>query len=234
MAKRTALHKQSGSRKYRQTRSIIESSPEPYIAQSMGETEVRSNTSRKPNITVGILLVGLILVGLFVVRRGYIVSAIVNGRPIFSWQLMSVLQHRYGTQTLDGMITERLISDAVTKAHITLSQTDVDAREKEIVNSLGGGVRLEDLLTYQGISKEDFDSQVKTQLSVERLLGKDIQFSGGDIDNFLSTSSGLLTATEPAALRDEAQKFLTQQEIGKRIQPWFTQLKQSAKIIKFP
>ena len=35
-----------------------------------------------------------------------LVAAVVDGRPVWSWELNSVMADRYGKQTLEGMISE--------------------------------------------------------------------------------------------------------------------------------
>ena len=76
---------------------------------------------------------------------------------------------RYGTQTLESMISERLIAEAAAKGGVVISQKDIDAKTQNLVSSLGPNVSLEDILKYQGMTKSDFEDQVKLQLTVDAL-----------------------------------------------------------------
>ncbi len=180
---------------------------------------------------LGILAVGL--VGLLWLNKSWILAAVVDGKPIFRWDLNRVMTSRFGEQTLEGMISEVLIDNAAAEAGVTVTSEEVTAREEQIVQSLGADVTIDELLQYQGMSKEDFDKQIRTQLLVEKILGKDISISEEDVANFIATNSAQLVATEEAAMREEARQVLLDTEIGKRVQQWFGDLKENATIMRY-
>ncbi len=183
------------------------------------------------SLIIGILV--LLLIGLFLTNKGLLVAAVVNGKPIFRWDLTRTLTSRFGQQTIESMINERLIADAAKKAGVSVSQGEVDAKEQDIVKGLGENVKLEDLLKYQGMTKSDFDSQIRLQMTVQKILGKDIVLSDADIDNFIATNRAVLRATDPGKLKDEARQAILDKKIGEKIQPWFLELKQKANVLKF-
>lgn len=175
----------------------------------------------------------VLLVILAAVNKGLIVAAMVDGKPIFSWQLNSTLRTRYGQQTLEGMIGESLIQSEAKKTGINVSAEDIDAKQKEILSSLGAEVSLEDFLKFQGLSEEDFNQQLIIQLTVERLLTKDLVVTDSDVDNYIATSGATLTATEPAQLREEAKRAIISNQVSERLQPWFLELRQKSNVMKF-
>lgn len=181
-------------------------------------------------------MLGLMAIALLILvsaNKGLIVAAIVDGRPIFSWQLNSTLRTRYGQQTLEGMIGEVLIQKEAQKAGVTVSADDLKGKQKEILSSLGTEVSLEDFLKFQGMTETDFNQQLKMQLTVERLLTKNMNVSEADIDNFIATNSATLMATEPAKLREEAKKAIMNNEVSEKLQPWFLELRQKSTVMKF-
>lgn len=178
-----------------------------------------------------ILIVGLSL--LFLTNKGMLIAAVVDGRPIFRWQLNKVLVNRFGKQILENMVSEQLVANEARKAGVSVSKTDVLQKEQEIVKGLGSNVNLEDLLKFQGMTQVDFDNQVRVQLTVEKVLGKDISITEPDIDNFIATNRALLVATEQAELKAEARQAIMSQKIGEKLQPWFNELKDKAKILRF-
>ena len=181
---------------------------------------------------LGIIVV-LIVLGYFGVRKGMFVAAVVNGRPIFRWELTNSLVSRFGKQTLEGMISEALIVGAARKSGVTISSQEVDGKVVEVVKGLGENVKLEEVLQFQGMTKTDFESQIRLQLTVEKLLGKDIEITESDIDAFIATNRATLAATEPAALRQEARNTILGTKISEKIQPWFLEIKEKAKILRF-
>ena len=199
------------------------------------ETTSLEMTKKKTRIPWkwALLVLAALLGILFVANKGWVVAALVDGQPIFSWQLNSTLQTRYGQQTLEGMIGEVLIQKEAQKSGIAVSADDLKAKQKEILSSLGTEVSLEDFLKFQGLTEEDFNQQLKMQLTVERLLTKNMVVNDEDIDNFIATNSATLIATEPAALREEAKKAIINNEVSEKLQPWFLELRQKSNVMKF-
>lgn len=193
---------------------------------------VRGVTKKRLFRIVPILLVVALLV-LLGVNKGMFVASLVNGKPIFTWQLHSVLRSRFGQQTLEGMIGEMLIKDEARKAGLIISKDDVTAKEKEIVASLGANVSLDELLQFQGLSKSDFEKQVMLQLTVEKLLSKDLVISEADIDAYIATQAATLVATDPASMRVEARQAMVASSVAEKLQGWFAELRQKAKVLRF-
>lgn len=188
---------------------------------------------RFPLTKVALIVVVLGLVAIFVSNKGLLVAAVVNGRPIFRWQLTSVMTSRFGQQTLDSMISQALIDEQARKAGITIAQADIAKKESDLVQSLGGNVSLDDVLKYQGMTKADFEDQLRLQLTVEKLLGKDITITDADVDGYIATNGSALTATTEAGLREEAKQALFSQQINDKLQTWFSEVKTKAKILRF-
>lgn len=186
-----------------------------------------------PLTKVALIIVVLGLIAIFVSNKGLLVAAIVNGRPIFRWQLTRVLTSRFGSQTLESMISQALIDAEAKKAGITVSQTDIAKKESDLVNSLGGDVSLDDILKYQGMTKADFEDQLRLQLTVEKLLGKDITITDADIDTYIATNESTLTATSEAGLKEEAKQAIFSQQVNEKLQTWFSEVRTKAKILRF-
>ncbi len=204
--------------------SKVVSQPDIYPQQ-------RSGLKKPYIIALGVLIVGLVV--LLLTNKGLLVAAVVNGKPIFRWDLNKVLISRFGKQTLEGIISETLIADASKQSGVVVSQQDIDSKVGEIMKGLGGNVKLEDLLAYQGMTKADFETQIRMQLTVRKVLGKDITITENDIDNYIATSRALLVATDPGELRKEAQNAIMDAKVGEKLQTWFSDLKEKAKILRF-
>lgn len=200
-----------------------------YVQPSMSSQDVKSPSPMR----WGMLIVGLLFIaGIYAASKGYIVAAVVNGSPVFRWDVTRMLTARYGQQTLESIISEKLIADTAKKEGVTITQKDIDAKTSEVVKSLGPNVKLDDLLKYQGMNKSDFEHQIAIQLTVERILGKGVTVSDAELDEFISVNKDSMLATDEAALKGEAREALMSQKINEKIQPWFAKLKESAKIVK--
>lgn len=186
-----------------------------------------------PRVKKLVLLLLVLLVGFFLVKRGYVVAAMVNSQPIFRWDLNSQLATRFGQQTLESMITEKLIADAAVKKGIVVGQADVDAKVASITATLGPNVNLEQLLQYQGMTRADFEHQIRLQLMVEKVLGKDVTVEESEITTFVQNNRETMTATDEASIREEARANLVSQKTSEKMQPWLMELRDKATIVKF-
>jgi hypothetical protein len=182
---------------------------------------------------IAIVVVVLGLVAIFVSNKGLLVAAVVNGRPIFRWQLNSVLVSRYGAQTLDSMVSQALINEEAGKAGVTIAAADIAKKESNLLASLGGNVTIDEVLQYQGMTKADFEDQLRLQLTVEKLLGKDITITDDDIAAYIASNASTLTATTEAGLKEEAKQAIFSQEINSKLQTWFSGIKTKASILRF-
>ncbi len=230
-AKKTAVKKTATKRTKTsaQMHEIVDFSPENSYQAS---TDAFPKAPPSP-MKWGVLIVGLLLVvGVYAGSKGYIVAATVNGVPVFRWDIVSVMTARYGQQTLESMISEKLIADAAKKQGVVISQKDIDAKTNEVVKSLGPNVKLEDLLKYQGMNKSDFEHQISLQLTVEKILGKDVAVTDSEVEEFISKNKETMVATEGAAMNGEAREALMSQKINEKIQPWFAKLKETAKVVR--
>ena len=173
------------------------------------------------------------LVALFLTNKSLLVAGIVNGKPIFRWELTKVLTSRFGQQTLEQIISERLIADAASKEGVTVTQEEINGKVGEITAGLGANTNLDELLSMQGMSRSEFESQVRLQLLIRNLLGRDINITEADIDNYIATSGALLASTETAKLREEAKQAIFDSKVGEKLQVWFEELRQKASIQRF-
>ncbi|EKD68033.1 MAG: PpiC-type peptidyl-prolyl cis-trans isomerase [uncultured bacterium] len=179
------------------------------------------------------LILGIVILFLVALNRGWIVSAIVNGKPIFRWTVNSTLMSRFGKQTLENMITETLIANEAKKENIVITQKEIDAKEQEVLKSFGGNVTLDEVLKFQGMTKADFDEQIKLQMLLTKIIGKDIKITDEEVATYRTNNSTSLVATEEASLQAEAREAILTQKVGEKIQPWFTELRSKAKIFTF-
>lgn len=205
----------------------------PAVSHEIQKEYAPAGSSTKRFVRIVPILLVVLLFVLLGMNKGMLVASLVNGKPIFTWQFHSVLRARFGQQTLEGMIGEMLIKDEAKKAKIVVTKEEISTKENEIVASLGANVSLDDLLKFQGLSKSDFEKQVTLQLTVEKLLSKDLVVSEIDIDMFIATNSSALLATDPAALRTEAKQAIIAGNVSEKLQGWFAELRQKAKVLRF-
>ncbi|MBI4062308.1 SurA N-terminal domain-containing protein [Candidatus Gottesmanbacteria bacterium] len=204
----------------------------PAQVEYMDTTAPTQRSWKSPKmIALAIVVVGLI--ALFLTNKGLLIAGMVNGKPIFRWDLNKVLTSRFGQQTLEQIISERLIADAASKEGVMVTKEEIQAKVAEITAGLGQNANLDELLSMQGMSRSEFESQVRLQLLIRNLLGRDINITEADIDNYIATSGALLASTEPAKLREEAKQAIFDSKVGEKLQVWFEELRANASIQRF-
>jgi parvulin-like peptidyl-prolyl isomerase len=211
---------------------MIDSKTEDLISSPESISYSAPSAERSHTRWIAAVIVILAALGIFLGSRGYIVAAMVNGKPIFRWDLSMALQSRFGAQTLESMISERLIADTAQKSGVTITPSEIEAKMNNLLKSLGPNVKIEDLLKYQGMTKADFDQQIRLQLTVEKILGKDVTVEDKEVDDYVAKNRDTMTATDEAAIRGEARDTLLSQKISEKIQPWFADLKAKATIMR--
>jgi len=212
---------------------------EPQVQLTGNENLIMSTNTDVPRINKppmkyisgAILLIGLAMV-LFVNKPLYL-AAIVDGVPIFRWDLNKELTNRFGKQILESMITETLIREEARKNNVVVDPSEISAKQEELLASLGGSVTIDDILKYQGMTKSDFDNQIRMQLIIQKLVGHDIAITDKDVEQYLSTNSGQFIATTPAELTKQARQALFEDQIASRAQQWFAAIKAKANILRY-
>lgn len=201
---------------------------------STSPSSVLNDPSAATSLRWGVIVVLVVVLGLvWAGSRGYIIAAMVNGKPIFGWDVASVVMSRYGSQTLTSMVNEHLIADEAMKKGVNVTSADINAKEKDLMKSLGPNVNINDVLQYQGMTRADFDNQVKLQLTVEKILGKDITVSDTEIADYITKNKDTMTATDDAGLNAEAKQAIFSQKLNSKVQTWFAQIKSTAKVTTF-
>lgn len=161
-----------------------------------------------------------------------VIVAMVNGRPISRWELNQRMTAIYGKETLENLIVERLISDEAAKNKIVISEKEIDDEVAKIVAGLGNGIKIEDVLTMQGMTMKDLRQQIKLRLQVNKILGKDINITDEEINKYLTDNAKSLTATDEASRKQEARDALFQQAISEKVQSWISGL-EKGNVIRF-
>lgn len=207
-------------------------------ADSEKETEgyqlgccLKGSVLKKHLLFLGILIVLVAVLGYFF--RDRFLVAFVNGKPIFRYKLSQLLIKNSGKEALENIIVEGLIKEEVKKNQIAVTKEDIDNEVKKISDQFGAGTKFEDVLKAQGISLDDFRSQMETKLQVYKILGKDLTVSEDEISQFLKENEKSLTATSEAEKRIEAGGVLREQKINEKVQTWISDLLAKAKITRF-
>lgn len=199
-----------------------------------GQFGLKESFLGKRKLPSYLFFVAIIALGLlgFLLKDKYL-AAIVNGKPIFRFELNQRLVNTYGKEVLENLVVEQLVKQEATKKKIEVTEKDIDEEIAKLSQSLGEGTNIEEVLKFQGISMKDFREQLKMRLQVNRILADEVSVTDEETDSYVKQNSQTLTATSEAERKNEAREIIQEQKMGQRIQSWIGELLDQAKIQRF-
>lgn len=213
----------------RKTKKIGETEPE--IIPCNDSCCSQKNVFKIHLVILAVLILAAGFFGYFF--RDKFLAAIVNGKPIFRYQLNKNLTASFGKEALENLVVEQLIKEEVKKNQVVVTIEEIDKEVEKISKNLSGGMKIEDALKAQGMTLDNLKTQLKLRLQVNKVLEKETTVTGEEIDKFLKDNGKSLTATGEAEKRAEATTILKEQKLSAKIQTWISDLLAKAKITRF-
>ena len=203
----------------------------PVLPNNLNLSNVLKNKKALALLTLAIVLV----LALLYVFKGLFVASLVNGEPISRISVIRALEKQSGKATLDNLVTKKLILQEARKRNVTVSQAEVDQELKKIEKSLKTqGSTLDQALELQGMTRNQLNNEIKIQLSIQKMVGKDIKVTDKEIADFITANKDQFPEgiTEKQK-HDEALTQLQQQKIQQKTQAFLADLQKKAKIQSF-
>jgi len=201
--------------------------------KSAAKAKISFKTLKKPH-RVGVIVLAIIaLLSLLYLKKSWFVVAWVNNRPITRFEFNRQLGQQYGKQVLESLINQKLINQEAKKQKINITDDQIQKNIEKIEKSLSGQISLDDALEAQGITREQLNSDMKLQLTIEKLVSQGIEINDEEIAEYFKENKEFFTATEEGKQKEEAINNLRQQKINERFQEWLENLNNTAKILRF-
>lgn len=184
--------------------------------------------------TITALVVILVLAGLYF-SRSLIFAAWVNGKPVYRYTLVRELEKQGGKQVLDGLIEKSLVDSEAKKNNVAISKEEITNEIKNIETTVSAqGISLDEALSLRGMSRADLEGQIKTQLTVEKILSSKITITDAELKDYFNSNKTLF-GQNPVfdKVKDQVQAQLFQQKLSTEYSTWITELKTKAKILYF-
>lgn len=177
----------------------------------------------------------IIALGLLSYKFGpWLFPATINNKPISRFTLIKRLEQTYGEQTLDDLVNEKILNQAIANNGVTVSQAAVDrqvAIAEEQFAQLGG---LDEALKQRGMSRNDLIKQITTQLSIEEILKDEIEPTEAEIAEEFETNADTFYAD--TTLEESSPMImdnLRQQNLRNAFLEWFEEVKEEFQVKKF-
>jgi len=163
------------------------------------KTEGRFFQIFKPQLLVGAVIVlaaAVIVLAVLVARQNSSTTeavAVVNGEEITRDELFETMYSLSGTEALDELITRELIEQEAATKEIIVSNEDIDAEIKSIVdeNFNGSEEELQSVLEYYGITMDSLRNDARLNLLIGKLAEQRIDTSEEKARQFFENNSDL-------------------------------------------
>ncbi|MEK7573885.1 MAG: SurA N-terminal domain-containing protein [Patescibacteria group bacterium] len=189
--------------------------------------------NRKTVLGAVIIIAGLL--ALIFIFKGLFIASLVNGEPISRLSIIKTLEKQGGKATLDSLVTKKIIAQEVKKRNITISQSDIDGEINKITESLKAqGTTIDQALTVQGMTRVQLNDEIKLQLSVQKMVGKDVEVSDKEIDEFIKANKAQFPeGTSEEQIKTQSTERIKQQKLQQKTQEFIKNLQDKAKITNF-
>jgi parvulin-like peptidyl-prolyl isomerase len=217
------------------------------LESEMNASDITSTDSgRKINFrsktSISLILGALILALLAYFGVKYFVVAWVDKKPITRFEYYQNLESRYGKDTKEQMITEKLILDEAQGKGVSVSDKEIQDEINKFVAQQGGQAQLDQILQMQGLNMDQLKRLVRLQLLRQKLFGNNITVSDQELSQYIEQNKQSLLPDKDQLATDsanpeisDAQKAqikdqLKQQKINDAFQTWLTQTLQSSRV----
>lgn len=203
--------------------------------EEIKETPEQEKQTKFYRSKIVIAIAVLIVLGVLYYAKGLIVVAVVNGEPLSRIELTKELQKQSGKQVLDAMVTKSLIYQEAAKKNISISDSEVNDEVKKIEKNVEQqGQKLDDLLSLQGMTRNDLKDQIKIKKMVEKLAGSNISVTDKEVEDYMKANKIEITdETKKAETINSVKQQLIQKKSNDKIQVLIEELKSKAKIQYF-
>lgn len=159
------------------------------------------------------------------------VVASVNGDEITKEELYNSMVDQAGQQTVNQMITNKLIEQEAEKSGIEVTEQDINNKMEEMKSNFPSEEQFNMMLQQYGMTEEQLKDQLETQIIMEKKFESEIEVTEEEMKSFFESNKQQFG--EDASFADHKQQIedqLTNQQLQQQIQQWIQQARSDADI----
>lgn len=167
---------------------------------------------------------------LLYVFRGLFVAVTVNGQPISRLSVVQEAEKQSGKQVLTTLVRNTLIEQEARKQNVSVSEQEIDEEIKKLeANLQKQGQKIDQVLSLQGMTKEDLRKLIRLDKMVGKMVGKDIKITDQQVNDYIEKNKDSLPEGQNEAdLKKTVQEQLRQQQLNEKVRTWLENLQKSA------
>lgn len=203
--------------------------PKKKIERNFQENILEQISQKRKWLITGASVILILALGFLLAPKLFI--AFVDHKPITFVEYYSILDSRYGKDTREQLISERLIFDEAKMRGVNVSDTEINDQIKKVEDQEQGAANLDSVLKQQGLTKEDLKKQIKLQTLIKKMFGQGVNVSDDDVNKYLEQNK-----QDYPEVTDEVRKNikdqLIQQKIAGAFRSWLQQVQQSSRVVR--
>ena len=164
--------------------------------------------------------------------RDQVIVAMVNGKPITRFQVISELEKQGASQILDSLVTMELVNQAINKADVGVDNQEITDQMTELEASLAAqDQNLDDILAMQNLTREDIEKDIKLNLQVDKILADKIQVTEEEVMEYFETNKEFLGEdANYGEMKEDIEAQVIQEKRSAAQQEWLETLRSEANI----
>lgn len=174
------------------------------------------------------VLIVLAVIGVLFTASRFWVIAWVDNKPVTKFELYSVLESRDKGKTAEELIVNALLKSEGAKQRQSVSDAEVEEEIKKIESNQGGAEQLDQILSIKGLGREDFRKLVAQQLLIQKLFGKEVNITDGDVKKYMETEKASLDpqvlanpeSSEAGRMREAIKEQLKWNKVNENYNNW--------------
>ncbi len=132
----------------------------------------RINPNFGPKYKVFVVILGILgILGIFWYKtKTWPVAALVNGRPVFRFELRQALESKYGVAILDDIITRKLIFQELAKRKVVADPASIEAKLSLIQKRFSTVDQFNQAMAKDGLTLPVLKERLSMQIALEMLV----------------------------------------------------------------
>lgn len=111
-------------------------------------------------------------------------------------ELYNLLVKKHGEESLDALITDKIIELEIEKANIEITEEEIEKEFGNMEDYYGGPEVLAEVMLTNNVAREVMNESIKLNLSMKKLVASDIVITDQEIEEFYVTNSQIFNKPE--------------------------------------
>lgn len=150
-------------------------------------------------VMVGLLATSVVLAGCSSTKDETV--ATVDGEKITKDELYEILVNASGSEALNALIDEKVVSLEVKKENIKISEDEIDAEMKTFMEEVGGEEAFNMALEENNITEKDFKDDIIQYLSIRKLMEPLVEVTDEEIETYFKENKETFDTVEQVDAR---------------------------------